>query len=280
MTERERQSLPSELYTEEYFLTACEGYDVYLESEGEHLSRRLHDAFVVAEVRPGMRILDVGCGRGEILRHCMRLGVEAHGIDYADAATAMSLSAVTAELDSLDGPAEQRVFPATVARADAKKLPYPENSFDRVLMFDVVEHLYPWELHEAMREVYRVLRSDGRFIVHTAPNRWYDRYAYPWVRRFRSLLGQGDRYPADPRAITPVNQHVHVNEQDIVSMRRALNAAGFRGKIWLDSPPQDGRENVLVDSLRWLAFNVPPVRWFFERELFAVAEKVPSRDAL
>lgn len=276
--ERERQSLPSELYTAEYFLTACEGYDVYLKSEGEHLSRRLHDAFAVAEVGPGMRVLDVGCGRGEILRHCMRLGVEAHGMDYAEAAAVMSLGAVRAELKGPGGLAKRRVFPATVARADAKKLPYPGNSFDRVLMFDVVEHLYPWELHEAMREVYRVLRPDGRFIIHTAPNRWYDRYAYPWVRRFRSLLGQGHRYPADPRAITPVNQHVHVNEQDIFSMRRALEAAGFRGKIWLDSPPQDRRENVVVDGLRWLAFNVPPVRWFFERELFAVAEKVPSRD--
>jgi cyclopropane fatty-acyl-phospholipid synthase-like methyltransferase len=278
--ERERRSLPSELYTEEYFLTACEGYDVYLQSEGEHLSRRLRDAFAVAEVRPGMRVLDVGCGRGEILRHCMRLGVEGHGMDYAAAATAMSLNAVAAEHRRLDGPAKRRVFPATVALADAKKLPYPSSSFDRVLMFDVVEHLYPWELHEAMREVYRVLRPEGRFIVHTAPNRWYDRYAYPWVRRFRSLLGQGHRYPEDPRAITPVNQHVHVNEQDILSMRRALNAAGFRGKIWLDSPPQNRRENVLVDGLRWLAFNVPPLRWFFERELFAVAEKVPARVAL
>jgi cyclopropane fatty-acyl-phospholipid synthase-like methyltransferase len=279
--EREGQSLPSDLYTEEYFLTACEGYDVYLETEGEHLSRRLRDAFAVAEVQPGMRVLDVGCGRGEILRHCMRLGIEAQGMDYAEAATQMSREAVAAELASLrqTGNGAQPVYPAGVCRADAKKLPYPSNSFDRVLMFDVVEHLYPWELHEAMREVYRVLRPDGRFIIHTAPNRWYDRYAYPWVRRFRSLLGQGDHYPEDPRAITPVNQHVHVNEQDILSMRRALNAAGFRGKIWLDSPPQGRRENLVVDGLRWLAFSVPPFRWFFERELFAVAEKATQPPA-
>lgn len=270
----EVQSLPSTLYTEEYFLTACEGYDEFLSSEGEQLSRRLRDAFAMAEVRPGMRVLDVGCGRGEILRHCMRLGVEAHGIDYAEVATRMSRDVVQAEQRSRGSDAQSR---AGVCRADAKFLPYPSAYFDRVLMFDVVEHLYPWELHQALLEVHRILKPEGRFIVHTAPNRWYDQYAYPWVRRFRSLLGQGDRYPADPRAITPVNQHVHVNEQDMLSLRRTLNAAGFQANVWLDSPPQEGSENPIVDSLRWLAFNVPPLRWFFEREVFAVAEKRGAR---
>jgi len=271
---REVQSLPSSLYTEEYFLTACEGYDEFLSSEGEQLSRRLRDAFAVAAVRPGMRVLDVGCGRGEILRHCMRLGVETHGIDYAEVATRMSSDVVQAEQRSRGNGAQSR---AGVCRADAKFLPYPSAYFDRVLMFDVVEHLYPWELHQALLEVHRILKPEGRFIVHTAPNRWYDQYAYPWVRRFRSLLGQGDRYPTDPRAITPVNQHVHVNEQDMLSLRRTLNAAGFQANVWLDSPPQEGSENPVVDSLRWLAFNVPPLRWFFEREVFAVAEKRGAR---
>jgi ubiquinone/menaquinone biosynthesis C-methylase UbiE len=270
MGEDQKESLPSTLYTEEYFLTACEGYDEYLSSEGEQLSRRLREAFAVAAVEPGMRVLDVGCGRGEILRHCMRLGVEAHGIDYAEVATLMSRDVIAAQLRRRSNGSR---LAAGVCRADAKCLPYPSAYFDRVLMFDVVEHLYPWELHQALLEVRRILKPDGRFIVHTAPNRWYDRYAYPWVRRFRSLLGQGDRYPADPRAITPVNQHVHVNEQDMFSLRRTLNAAGFQANVWLDSPPQEGGENLLVDSLRWLAFNVPPLRWFFEREVFAVAQK-------
>ncbi len=266
MTNKENKSLPSELYTEEYFLTACEGYDVFIESEGQHLSRRLHDAFAVAEVQPGMRLLDVGCGRGEILRHCMQLGVDAFGIDYADAATAMTREVIETEQENKDAK-------AGVCRSDAKKLPFPTGYFDRVLMFDVVEHLYPWELHEAMLEVRRVLKDDGRFIIHTAPNRWYDKYAYPWVRRFRILLGQGDKYPADPRAITPVNQHVHVNEQDMLSMGRALKDAGFSGKVWLDSPPQNRQENPLMAGLHFMAFRVPPFRWFFEREVFAVAEK-------
>jgi hypothetical protein len=89
----------------------------------------------------------------------------------------------------------------------------------------------------------------------------------------RTLMGQGRLYPKDPRAITPVNQDVHVNEQDILSMNRALKQACFKGKVWLDSPPQNRKETAVMATLRRIAFDIPPFRWFFEREVFAVAEK-------
>ena len=108
-------------------------------------------------------------------------------------------------------------------------LPFATASYDRVLMFDVVEHLYPWELQQALAEVNRVLKPNGRFIVHTAPNVWYDRYAYPLVRFVRRLMGQGDRYPANPREfLVGHNVHVHVNEQSQFSLHRALTQAGFQ----------------------------------------------------
>ncbi len=274
MNDKENKSLPSDLYTEEYFLTACEGYDLFLESEGAQLSRRLTDSFKVAEVASGMRVLDVGCGRGEIVRHCMDLGIEAYGVDYAQVAGIMTRDVIHSQRQKLaEAGQDAAAIKAGVCLSDAKKLPFPNKYFDRVLMFDVVEHLYPWELHEAMLEVRRVLKDNGRFIIHTAPNRWYDQYAYPWVRRFRTLSGHGDKYPADPRAITPVNQDVHVNEQDMRSMKKALEAAGFKAHVWLDSPPQNRQENKIMAGLRILAFDVPPFRWFFEREVFAVAEK-------
>ncbi len=263
----QQPSLPSELYDETYFLTSCEGYELFLTSEGEHLSRRLTQAFALASVAPGMRVLDIGCGRGEILRHCLRQGIEAYGIDYAEVAARMSRATLDAEMVARP---EQPVQ-GGVCRADAKQLPFAGRYFDRVLLFDVVEHLYPWELHQALLEVGRILKPGGLVVIHTAPNRWYDAYAYPWVRRFRTLLGQGAAYPQDPRAITPANQHVHVNEQDMLSLKRALKAAGFNGRVWLDSPPQTSREGWLVESLRYFVFHVPPFRWFFERELFAIA---------
>ncbi|MBX3063872.1 MAG: class I SAM-dependent methyltransferase [Anaerolineae bacterium] len=263
---QQREALPQSLYTEEYFLTACEGYDEFKSSDGDNLSRRLKAAFELANVEAGMTVLDVGCGRGEILRHCAKLGANSYGVDYAVVAVQMSRDIIEGTMAAAGK--------TGVAQSDAKKLPFASGSFDRVLMFDVVEHLHPWELNEALKEVYRVLKPDGKFIIHTAPNVWYDRFAYPLVRTFRTLLGQGDKYPANPRAfLVDVNQDVHVNEQSLWSMGRFLNGAGFKSKVWLDSPPQ-GRQNPwVIDLLRGAVFRVPPFRWFFEREVFAVAWK-------
>jgi cyclopropane fatty-acyl-phospholipid synthase-like methyltransferase len=269
--EKTRPSLPSTLYTEDYFLTACEGYSEFMQTEGEHLSRRLSSAFEIAAVEPGMAVLDVGCGRGEILRRCAELGADAYGVDYAAVAVAMSRDLI-AKVDKASNGVPGRLG---VAQADAKLLPFPSHFFDRILMLDVVEHLYPWELHAALLEVQRVLKPDGRLIVHTAPNRWYDRYAYPLVRIVRHLMGQGGLYPKDPREFgVAVNQDVHVNEQDMLSLRRTLRKPGFRSKVWLDSPPQNRDESALLAALRHLAFQWPPFRWFFEREVFAVARKI------
>ena len=266
-----REPLPSDLYDEQYFLTACEGYQEFSAEEGRQLSRRLRAAFALAEVGPGMCVLDVGCGRGEIVRHCALLGADAYGVDYAAAAMGIARQA-TANLRREAG--QHPVGQVGLLRANARQLPFADGQFDRVLMFDVVEHLHPWELHEALQEAHRVLAPDGRLVVHTAPNAWYDRYAYPIVRFVRRLQGRGDHYPPNPRAfLVPENQHVHVNEQSMLSLQRALRQAGFTGRVWLDSPPQSRQENALEAALRRIAFDWPPFRWFFERELFAVASK-------
>jgi ubiquinone/menaquinone biosynthesis C-methylase UbiE len=261
MRQAAQRSLPSELYNEQYFLGACEGYEEFIETHGEYLSRRLGEAFAVAQVEPGMRVLDVGCGRGEIVRHCAQMGATAYGIDYA---------AVAAHLAQAVAGASGHVY-----RADARWLPFPDKCLERVLMFDIVEHLYPWELHQALREARRVLAVGGKLIVHTAPNRWYDAYAYPLVRLVRSLQGQGQRYTSNPRALNVVaNEEVHVNEQDMLGLWLNLRRAGFSQiKVWLSTPPQKRHEGAVWRAARHVLFNWIPWRWFFEREVFAVATR-------
>lgn len=264
MRKEQGQPVDPSCYDLAYFLNSCEGYTEFAVSEGAHLSRRLQQAFELAEVSPGMRVLDVGSGRGEILRRCADLGAFACGIDFAPVAVR-----ITRDVVSPGGGTSGSI---AVCQADAKMVPFPDCTFDRVLMFDLVEHLHPWELDQALLEVRRVLRSDGRLIIHTAPNAWYDRYAYPLVRFVRILLGQSDRYPGDPRALVPANLDVHVNEQSVLSLWNVLRRMGFRARVWLDTPPQSRDEGWLFAFSRNILFNWPPFRWFFEREVFAVAE--------
>jgi ubiquinone/menaquinone biosynthesis C-methylase UbiE len=263
-TRSNEKPLPSDLYDEEYFLTACEGYEEFNQSEGEHLSRRLKQAFEFATVAPGMKVLDLGCGRGEIVRHVARLGAQSFGVDYARVAVKMTQQVMQNEAGVWG-----------VGRADAKQLPFAADSFDRVLMFDVVEHLHAWELDACLREVQRVLKPGGQIIVHTAPNRWYDAYAYPLVRAFRTAMGDGAKYPKNPRALNvEINTEVHVNEQDILRMRRYLVRAKFKNvRVWLDTPPQNRGEGAVLGTLRHIAFNWVPFAWFFQREVFAVGMK-------
>ena len=259
------EGVPSVLYDEEYFLNACEGYAEFISSEGEYLSRRLAEALSVAGIAPGMRVLDVGCGRGEILRHVHRLGARAFGLDYASVAVQMSRDLANSESGEAIG----------VYQSNAQALPLLDASFDRALLLDIVEHLYPQELDRALAEVYRVLKPGGRIVVHTAPNVWYDHCAYPAVRWVRTLMGQGAHYPKNPRAfLVPANVHVHVNEQSCLSLWRNLRRAGFKHMhVWLSSPPQHRQENSAFRALRKVLFGYPPFRWFFEREVFAVGEK-------
>ena len=251
-------SLPAGLYDEKYFLSSCEGFDEFNSTSGVQLSLRLQKSLEYANIESGMKVLDIGSGRGEIISACSKLGADAYGIDYA--AAAVNISRLSEENNS------------QVSLADAKDLPFPHNCFDRILILDVVEHLFPWELQRALQQVYRVLKQDGLIIIHTAPNAWYDLYAYPFVRLFRIMLGQGRSYPANPRALNvAVNLEVHVNEQSALSMWLHLRKSGFSSKVWLDTPAQNRNGSAWLSGIRKLLFGAPPFRWFFQREVFAVA---------
>jgi ubiquinone/menaquinone biosynthesis C-methylase UbiE len=108
-------------------------------------------AFLLPYLKPGMRVLDVGCGPGSItigLAGVVAPG-EVVGIDI-QAATIERASAAAAEAKA------QNVHFET---GDCYKLPFPDASFDVCFANSVLQHL--GDPVAALKEMRRVLRSGG-----------------------------------------------------------------------------------------------------------------------
>lgn len=125
-------------------------------------------------VQPGELVLDLGCGAGRHAFEAVRLGARAVALD-ADGAEAMQVAAMLG-LMAAERPAGAPDGPSTAApagadlpgrgvvvRGDARRLPFGDGSFDRVIAAEVLEHI-PNDT-AAMAELARVLRPGGTMAV-------------------------------------------------------------------------------------------------------------------
>lgn len=209
-------------------------------------------------------MLDVGCGRGELLVAAVEMGAErAIGVEYSTAALGLAEQTIAAH-DAQDR--------CELRPADARALPLADASVDLVTLLDVVEHLTPAELSLALREARRVLRPGGRVFVHTMPNRYVFTVTYRALRMlapWRLLT-----WPVNPR--TEHERLMHVNEMTARELRAALSEAGlhaarcWRGR-WV-------RTDFVAGS--WSAARVyralarrPRTRWLAVADLWAEASR-------
>jgi ubiquinone/menaquinone biosynthesis C-methylase UbiE len=213
--------LPSEIYDRDYFLSdRCEGWDQFRAGRG--VSALKQREIELLKPGPGVRVLDAGCGRGEVLLACAQAGARVAGIDYAQAAVELAAEVLT-EVDGAD-----------IRCGSITELPWEDASFDRALLGDVFEHLMPDEADAALRELRRVLAPHGILVVHTAPNLLFLRYGWPVTRVGLKLLGRGEAVRRLDEWIVLSKQY-HVNEQSVFSLRRSLRRAGFhKVEAWVD----------------------------------------------
>lgn len=109
----------------------------------DKLTRHLVDRY---GIKPGQRLLDMGCGRGEFLRGFIRCGVCGFGVDQSRAAEKLCPEA---EL--------------TVADLETDGLPFEDDFFDVVYSKSLLEHFYYPE--KIVAEIYRVLKPGGLAIT-------------------------------------------------------------------------------------------------------------------
>lgn len=123
-------------------------------------------------VRARSRLLDIGCGAGRHSFEALRRGAAVVAADLDDVAlkdVAQMAAAMIAEGQA------GRAGGLAAARADARDLPFADDSFDVVIASEVMEHIAEDEV--ALREIARVLKPTGRVAI-TVPRRGPERVCW------------------------------------------------------------------------------------------------------
>ena len=93
-----------------------------------------------------MSLLEVGCGRGEFLKHFKKLGLDVYGVDI-----------------SPEAPDYQRDISIQICDIEAKGLPFPDKSFDIIYSKSLIEHLNNPDVY--VSETVRVLKPGGLLLT-------------------------------------------------------------------------------------------------------------------
>jgi SAM-dependent methyltransferase len=123
-----------------------------------------------SHLRPGMSVLELGCGTGTFTRELARSGADIIAIDVSPELLEIARASYSASN-------------VRYQTQNAYALSYPDAAFDSVVGSSVLHHL---EVEEALRNIYRVLKPGGT-IFFTEPNMLNPQIAVqknvPWVKR-------------------------------------------------------------------------------------------------
>ncbi|MFN8641713.1 MAG: methyltransferase domain-containing protein [Candidatus Binatia bacterium] len=140
-----------------------------LDSKVDHMAR----ALAAHGIAPGARGLDLGCGQGWYAAAMRERGYAVAGTDYS-----------RRQLH-----AARRAADAGFVQADAQALPFRDASCDFVYSVNAMHHMTaPGQQARTLREVVRVLRPGGIFLLHEINTsnplfRWYMGYVFPLLRQ-------------------------------------------------------------------------------------------------
>lgn len=120
-------------------------------------------------LRPGERLLDIGCGWGGLVR----FAAERYGCDAVGATISKEQAAFAKELC--------RGLPVEIVECDYREL---QGRFDKIVSVGMFEHVGPKNYPAFMGKVRSLLHDDGVFLLHTIGDNRSTAWCDPWIAKY------------------------------------------------------------------------------------------------
>lgn len=182
-------------------------------------------------VREGDLLLDMGCGAGRHAFESFRLGARVVAFDYS-AAELKDVGGLFSAMRDAGEAGTDAGSMAVTTNGDALRLPFADNTFDRIIASEVLEHVSDDQV--ALHEVFRVLKPGGT-VAATVPS---------WLPE-QVCWALSDEYHA------PFVEGGHVRIYSEPTLRSRMRTAGLK-------PGAAHRAHALHSPYWWLKCAVGP----------------------
>jgi cyclopropane-fatty-acyl-phospholipid synthase len=122
-----------------------------------------------AGLRPGMTVLDMGCGWGSFSKYA----AERYGVNVVGFCNSLEMVSLATE--------RCRGLPVQISHMDYRDA---KGAYDAVVAIGIMEHIGPKNYRALMTVAHRCLRDEGIFVLHTITNNRSYTHAMPWVHKY------------------------------------------------------------------------------------------------
>lgn len=185
---------------------------VHRSSDRKQLDPIVKDIREKLSLRKGEKLLEAGCGSGVLISELVRVvEVIGTGIDFSEKEIKIA----------------ENAFPHIPFRvATIESIPFPDQSFDKVLCYGVLLYLEDWK--PALLELLRVCKGGGRILLGDLPSiRHRSKLYLEYVKKVPKLIFRWDvlKNMFSYREATPWYW------MDLESMVRYLESLGLKAEI-------------------------------------------------